>query len=87
MPNIKASKKDVKVTAKRTVSNNNYTAKMKNYIRKCDKAIDAGNKEEAKLLLAKVQQTIDKAASKGLIKKNSANRQKTRLSGKVKNLK
>ena len=36
--------------------------------------------------LANTQKYIDKAVSKGLIKKNTANRQKSRLSSKVKEM-
>ena len=86
MPNIKSSKKAVKVIAKKTDNNHEIKAAIKNYIRKCDKAITEGNKEEAKTLFANVQKNIDTATSKGLIKKNTADRQKSRLDNKIKAL-
>ncbi len=87
MPNIKSSKKAVKVIAKK--ENNNHELKMRvhNLIKNCEKAIAASNKEEADKLLKDIQKYIDKAVSKGLIKNNTADRQKSRLSQKVKNMK
>ena len=87
MPNIKSSKKAVKVISKKTTANHDYTAKVKNYIRKCDKAIVSGNKELATSLFKDVQKSIDSAVSKGLVKKNTADRQKMRLSNKIKGIK
>ncbi len=87
MPNIKSSKKAVKVIAKKTEANHEYVAKAKNIIKKCDKAIAGGNLEETKKLLTSAQKTIDKAVSKGLIKKNTADRQKKRLNAKAKLMK
>ncbi len=86
MANIKSSKKAIKVIAKKTDNNHELKARVKNYIRLCDKAIEAGEKDNAQELLANTQKYIDKAVSKGLIKKNTANRQKSRLSSKVKEM-
>jgi small subunit ribosomal protein S20 len=87
MPNIKSSKKAVKTIAKKTDNNHELKATVKNNIRNCDKAIAAGNKEAATKKLSDVQKTIDKAVSKGLIKSNTAAREKSRLNEKVKNMK
>lgn len=87
MPNIKSSKKAVKVIAKKTEANHEYVAKTKNIIKKCDKAITAGNLDETKKLLSDAQKIIDKAVSKGLMKKNTADRQKKRLNTKAKAMK
>ena len=86
MPNIKSSKKSVKTDAKTTLANNVYTAKVKNSIKKCEKAIKEGNKEVAQETLKTVISNIDKACSKGLIKKNTCDRQKARLNKKVKEM-
>ena len=78
MPNIKSSKKSVKQDAKTTVSNNVYTAKVKNNIKKIEKAVESKDKEVANTELKKFICNIDKACSKGLIKKNTCDRQKAR---------
>lgn len=86
MPNIKSSKKSVKQDAKTTVSNNVYTAKVKNNIKKIEKAVESKDKEVANTELKKFICNIDKACSKGLIKKNTCDRQKARLNKKVKEM-
>ena len=87
MPNIKSSKKAVKVIAKKTDNNHELKARVKNSIRNTDKAISTNDVEKATTLLKDTQKNIDKAVSKGLMKKNTAARQKSRLSQKVKNMK
>ena len=87
MANIKSSKKAIKTIAKKTDNNHELKATVKNCIKNCDKAIAAGNKEEAKAKYEETQKNIDKALSKGLIKANTAAREKSRLSNKVKNMK
>ena len=86
MPNIKSSKKSVKQDAKTTVSNNVYTAKVKNNIKKIEKAVESKDKEVANTEHKKFICNIDKACSKGLIKKNTCDRQKARLNKKVKEM-
>ena len=46
----------------------------------------AGKKAEARALFAKVAQAIDKAAKRGVMKKNAAARKKSRLSALLKRL-
>ena len=87
MPNIKSSKKAVKVIAKKTVENHELKARVKNLIKACEKKIAEGNIEEAKKVFKDLQKNIDKAFQKGLIKENTVNREKQRLSAKIKNMK
>jgi len=87
LANIKSSKKAIKVIAKKTDNNHELKARVKNLIKETDKAIAAGNIDEANALYKDVQKYLDKAVSKGLIKNNTADRQKARLSNKVKNMK
>ncbi len=47
MPNIKSSKKAVKVIAKKTDENHELKMRVKNLIKSCEKEIAAGNKENA----------------------------------------
>lgn len=87
MPNIKSSKKAVKVIAKKTENNHEIKARIKNLIKNCEKAIAAGDKEAASAKFADIQKTVDQAVSKELMKSNTADRQKARLNLKVKNMK
>ena len=87
MANIKSSKKAIKVIAKKTENNHEFKARVKNSIKKADKAIAAKDVAAATEAVKEVQKNIDKAVSKGLIKKNTANREKSRLNSKVKDMK
>ena len=87
MPNIKSSKKAVKVIAKKTDENHELKAKVKNLIKSCEKKIVSGNKEDATNEFLKLQKNIDKASQKGLIKENTAKREKQRLNAKIKDMK
>ena len=86
MANIKSSKKAIKQIAKTTANNHELKARVKNTIKACEKAIASKNKEEATSLVKEVQTVIDRAASKGLVRKNAAARQKSRLNNKVKEM-
>lgn len=87
MPNVKSSKKAVKVIAKKTEENHELKARVNNLIKACEKEIKAGNVEEATKKFSDLQKNIDKALQKGLIKENKVNREKSRLNAKIKNMK
>ena len=86
MANIKSAKKDIKRTRKVTDNNHELKAKVKNCIKNVEKAIASGDKKLASEALKNLQKTIDKALSKGLVKKNTASREKSRLNNKVKEM-
>ncbi len=87
MPNIKSSKKAVKVIAKKTNENHELKARVNNLIKACEKEIKAGNTENANNKFKELQTNIDKALQKGLIKENKVNREKSRINAKIKNMK
>jgi small subunit ribosomal protein S20 len=86
MPNMKNAKKAVKVIAKRQVNNNEYTAGMKNAIKKVEKAVLANDKSKADVALSAAIKHIDKAGAKGVATKNFVARNKSRLTKKVKGM-
>ena len=61
---------------KRRLNNVALMAKLKTSIKKI---LSMSNQKEAKTLYRKTVKQIDKAASKGLIKKNTASRRKSRI--------
>ena len=87
MANIKSSKKAIKVIAKKTEANHDFKVRVRNTIKECEKAIAAKDVAAATEAVKKVQKSIDKAVSKGVMKKNTADREKSRLNTKVKDLK
>ena len=84
MPNIKSAKKRVKVIAKKKVNNNDFRSSMRTAIKNVEQATD---KKDAMEKLNIAVQRIDKAVSKGLVHKNYASRQKSRLTKKVNDMK
>lgn len=83
MPNIKSAKKRVKVIEKKTLRNNMVKSAYKTAVKKFEEAVENGNLEEAKTLLATATKKIDQACTKGVIVKNTAARKKSVLSKKL----
>ena len=79
MPNIKSAIKRVKVIDKKTAENNMIKTGIKTATKNFEKAVADGNIEEAKVLLSTASKKIDQACTKGVIKKNTASRKKSRL--------
>ena len=82
MPNIKSAIKRVETNAKANERNSSQKAAMRTAIKKFDAAVEsnADNKEELFVLASKA---VDKAESKGLIHKNKAGRDKSRMAAKL----
>ena len=78
MPNIQSAKKRVKVSEKKNLHNRIVKTGMRTSIRKFDTALTA-DPAKANEQLSATCAVIDKAASKGVIHKNAANRKKARL--------
>ncbi len=79
MPNIKSAEKRVKIIKKKTLRNNMIKSGYRTAIKKFENAVAAGDKE-AKNLFVDATRKVDQACSKGVIKKNTASRKKSRLS-------
>lgn len=84
MPITTSAKKAIRVSKRKKVMNDRRTKNMKEAVRNIEKAIKAGKKEDAAKMLSKAFQAVDKAAKRGVIKKNTAGRKKARLSRLVK---
>ena len=83
MPIIKSAKKAVRGSLKKKAFNDRRKRVMKETIKKIEKVVKT-DKKEAEKMLSTVYQAIDKAAKKGVIKKNNAANKKSRLSRLVK---
>ena len=81
LPNIKSAMKRVKVNQKKNLRNRMIKSAMKTQIKKFDTAV-AANEADAKLLSV-TQGAVDRAAAKGVIHKNAANRKKARLAKRL----
>ena len=78
MPNIKSAKKRVKVSEKKNLRNRMVKSGMRTAVKKFVVAVGADPKT-ANAQLTATTSAIDKAAAKGVIHKNAANRKKARL--------
>ncbi len=78
MANIQSAKKRVKVSEKKNLRNRIVKSGMRTSVRKLDAAL-AADPQNAQKQLSATASVIDKAASKGVIHKNAANRKKARL--------
>ncbi|CAM3113955.1 30S ribosomal protein S20 [Filibacter tadaridae] len=82
MPNIKSAIKRVKQSTAANVQNSHTKAAMRTAVRKAEIALDS-KEENASVLLKDAIKKMDTAARKGLIHKNTASRQKARLTKKA----
>lgn len=83
MPNIKSAEKRVKVARRRMERNVSARSSMKTAVKKYEAEIGRGDVSAAQTALQKAMSVIDKAAKKGVIHKNQADRRKSRLSKKL----
>ncbi len=86
MPNLDSAKKAIRVSAKKRVINDRRRKAMKESTKEVKKLIGAKDKKAAAESLKKAYQAIDKAAKRGVIKKNTASRKKSRIAKALKNI-
>ena len=79
MPITKSAKKAVRGSLRKKGFNDRQKHDIKDIIKKIEKTVKT-DKKEAEKLLSLAFAVIDKAAKKGVIKKNNAARKKSRLS-------
>ena len=83
MPNLPAAKKSMRADKKKAQSNKILKSKLKTVVKNLNTLVVQKKQDEASKLLKEVMSTLDKATKKGIIKKNTASRQKARLSTKI----
>ena len=76
MPNTKSAEKAYRQSIRRRARNTARIGAYKNIVKEFRKAA-AANPKQAKEMLARLQQKLDKAAKSGVIKKNKASRLKS----------
>ena len=82
MPNIQSAKKRMKVSETKNLRNRMVKSGVKTSIRKLNESVEQGAEAAATQYVATTS-AIDKAAAKGIIHKNAANRKKARLAKMV----
>ncbi|WP_088102536.1 30S ribosomal protein S20 [Halalkalibacter urbisdiaboli] len=86
MPNIKSAIKRVKTNDKRRAQNISVKSALRTAIKTFEAKVEAGDAATAQTAFVDAIKKLDKAASKGLIHKNAAARQKSRLAKKLNGL-
>jgi small subunit ribosomal protein S20 len=82
LPNIKSAKKRVKVIETKTFQNKNVKSALKTDVKKFNTAVSEKS-DDVNALFIKAVSAVDKAASKGVVHKNKANRTKAQLAKKL----
>ncbi|WP_156298938.1 30S ribosomal protein S20 [Streptobacillus canis] len=83
MAHTKSSKKRIVIGERNRLRNQAVKSRVKTFVKKVLAAVDSKNIDDAKAALSVAYKELDKAVSKGVMKKNTASRTKSRLATKV----
>jgi small subunit ribosomal protein S20 len=86
MANTTSAKKAVRKIARRTIINRNRVGRYRTYVRKVEEALAAGDKAAAAAALKAAEPELMRAATKGVLHRNTASRKVSRLAARVKKL-
>lgn len=84
MANTRSAAKQARVAVRRRAINTTVKKAVKASEKSIRTLVKAGKKDEAAKLLSKFQAEIDRAAKKGVVHKNKASRQKSRVAALLK---
>jgi len=87
MPITKSAQKALRQSRRRRTFNLRRLTKMRRLVKQIKDLIKEGKKAEALKSLPQAYQAIDKAAKRGVIKKNTASRKKSRLTKAIEKIK
>ena len=83
MAHTKSSKKRMVIGERNRLRNQAVKSRVKTFVKKVLAAVDSKNIDDAKAALSVAYKELDKAVSKGILKKNTVSRTKSRLATKV----
>ena len=83
MANTPQAKKRILRNAKRTEINRARTSRIRTFVKQVESALAAGNKDEAKAALARVQPELFRGVARGVLHKNTAARKLSRLTRRL----
>ncbi len=86
MANTASARKRIRQTAKRTARNHARKSRMRTFIKKVEVACASGDKTAAQEALRAAQPEMHRAATKGVIHKNTVSRKLSRLTARIKAL-
>ena len=83
MANTKSAKKAARQAVRRAIFNKARRSRMRSAIRKVEEAIAAGDRTRALAAMADAEPALIRAAQKGIVHRNSAQRKVSRLSHQI----
>jgi small subunit ribosomal protein S20 len=83
MANHKSAEKRIRQTEKRTAINRARKSRVRTFVKKVEVAIASGNKEAAQSAFRLAQPELHRAASKGVLHKNTVARKLSRLAARI----
>jgi small subunit ribosomal protein S20 len=83
MANTKSAKKTARKIPRRTIINKSRRSRVRNYVRKVEEAIAAGDRNQALAVMKEAEPQLMRAAQKGVLHKNSASRKVSRLVARI----
>ena len=83
MANTPQAKKRILRNAKRAEINGARVSRIRTFVKQLESALAAGNKDEAKAAIAKVQPELARGVARGVLHKNTAARKLSRLTKRV----
>lgn len=86
MANTPSAKKAARKIASRTAVNKDRRSRVRTFVRKVEEALAAGDKAGAEAAFAAAQPELARAASKGVLHRNTASRKVSRLAQGLKAL-
>ncbi|CAN7174154.1 30S ribosomal protein S20 [Rhizobium sp. LjRoot30] len=86
MANTTSAKKATRKIARRTAINKNRRSRVRSFVRKVEEAIASGDLALAQEALKAAQPELARAATKGVLHRNTASRKVSRLASRVKAL-
>ena len=86
MANTPSAKKATRKIARRTAVNKNRRSRVRTFLRKVEEALAAGDKSAAQAAFTAAQPELMRAASKGVLHRNTASRKVSRLAQRLKSL-
>jgi len=86
MANTAQAKKRARQAEKNRIRNTGQRSNLRTFIKRLLAAVESGNKEQAQSAFKAVVPVIDSAVTKGLLHKNKAARNKSRLNAKIRTM-
>ncbi len=86
MANTPSAKKAARKITRRAAINKNRRSRVRTYVRQVEEALAAGDKAAAEAAFKAAQPELMRAATKGMLHRNTASRKVSRLAQRLKTL-